>query len=202
MKLYFVRDIRSYRSTKVSCWICEKVNISLLFVLSLLWKLQTCAHLPLVVLQPVLLPPVLLASVEMLMHVRVHLPQYLCKLCFFCRRRISGSSSLKNEWVVTFYFSEDLISNCMDMVLAVTYVNMMLFCLVLFNCSPFVLLLWLCTISDFCVVYLRPSLFGDVTWRRLVVSYWCVGTTCWSNLQEPSCPRRMTGLLDTWIWHQ
>jgi hypothetical protein len=194
-------DIRSYRSTKVSCWICEKISISLFFVL-FLWKLQTCANLPWVVLQPVLPPPVLLAFVEMLMHVRVHLPQYLCKLCFFYRRRISGSSSLKNEWVVMFYFSEDLISNCTDMVLAVADVYMMLFCLILFNCSPFVLLLWLCKISDFGVLYLRPSLFGDVMWHRLVVSYLCVGTTCWSYLQEPSSPRRMTVLLDTWIWHQ
>jgi hypothetical protein len=52
-------------------------------------------------------------------HVRVHFPQYLCRLCFFCRRRISGNSSLKNDWVVMFCFSEDLIINCMDMVLAV-----------------------------------------------------------------------------------
>jgi hypothetical protein len=166
------------------------------------WKLQTCAYLPWVMLQPVLLPPVLLASVEMLMHVRVHVPRYLCKLCFFCRRRIGGSCSLKSDWVVMFCFSEDLIINCMDVVLTVTSVYMMQFCLVLFTCSLFVLLLWLCKISDLCVVYLKPSLFGDVIWRRLVVSYWYIGTTFWSYLQEPSSPRRMTGLLDTSIWDQ
>jgi hypothetical protein len=62
-----------------------------------------------VVLQPVLLPPVLLASVKVLMHVKVHFPYYLRKLFFFCRRRINGSCGLKNNLVVVFCFSEDLI---------------------------------------------------------------------------------------------
>jgi len=33
LKFYFVRDIKRYKSTKVSCWICEKVNVSLFLVL-------------------------------------------------------------------------------------------------------------------------------------------------------------------------
>jgi len=42
---------------------------------------------------------------------------------------------------------------------------------------------------------LRPSLFCDVTQRRLVVTYRCFGTACRFHLQGPSSQRNIFGLL-------
>jgi len=47
--------------------------------------------------------------------------------------------------------------------------------------------------------YKKPSLFWDVTQRRLVIIYRCFGTTYKSNLQRSVTERRH---LDPWWWNR